>query len=74
MTDTPFQTLTHDDLAHTTGGAGWVGKGLKFLGKKAGPIGAAWTAYDGVNGYMNARDQGKGVGESLWEGAKSAVW
>ncbi len=53
----------------------WLKPAAKFVGKKVlGPVSAAWTAYDGVNGYLNARDQGKGVGASLWEGAKNAVF
>jgi hypothetical protein len=74
-TDHSFTEISATDLDHTTGGAGWLKPAAKFVGKKVlGPISAAWTAYDATNGYLNARDQGKGVGESLWEGAKAAVW
>jgi hypothetical protein len=72
MTDS-FQTISSDDLGNVAG-AGKTKKALKFLGKKAGPIGVAWTAYDGVNGYIKSRDQGHSVGRSLWEGVKSAAW
>ena len=69
-----FSEISSIDLGAATGGAGWI-KGAKFLGKKVlGPVSAAWTAYDATSGYLNARDKGKGVGASLWEGAKSAVW
>lgn len=77
MHDNSFDTLTHDDLDAIHGGNGWskAGKVAKFAGKKVlGPVSAAWTAYDGVSGYLDARKQGKGVGASLWEGAKNAVW
>jgi hypothetical protein len=74
QTNDTFSTLSNDQLDAATGG-GWMGKVAKFAGKKVlGPVSAAWTAYDGVKGYLDARDQGKGVGESMWEGAKSAVW
>lgn len=64
------------DLEHATGGINPFIKGAaKFVGKKVlGPVSAAWTAYDATTGYLNARDQGKSVGESLWEGAKAAIW
>jgi hypothetical protein len=64
------------DLELATGGITPFIKGAaKFVGKKVlGPVSAAWTAYDATTGYLNARDQGKSVGESLWEGAKAAVW
>lgn len=74
QTEITLQTISTDQLDATTGG-GWIKAAAKFTGKKIlGPIGAAWTAYDGVTGYLDARDKGKGVGESLWEGAKAAVW
>ncbi|HEY6173340.1 MAG TPA: hypothetical protein VIX73_02810 [Kofleriaceae bacterium] len=64
------------DLELATGGINPFLKGAaKFVGKKVlGPVSAAWTAYDATTGYLNARDKGKSVGESLWEGAKAAVW
>jgi hypothetical protein len=74
MTDS-FTEISAADLDDATGGGGWLKPVAKFVGKKVlGPISAAWTAYDATSGYLNARDQGKGVGESLWEGAKAAVW
>lgn len=75
-TEHSFSALSSVDLESTTGGgAGWLKPAAKFVGKKVlGPVSAAWTAYDATNGYLNARDQGKGVGASLWEGAKAAVW
>ena len=64
------------DLDLATGGVSpWIKGAAKFVGKKVlGPVSAAWTAYDATTGYLNARDQGKSVGQSLWEGAKAAVW
>lgn len=68
--------LSSADLEAATGGLNPFIKGAaKFVGKKVlGPVSAAWTAYDAASGYLSARDQGKSVGESLWEGAKAAVW
>lgn len=58
-----------------TSGLKKAGKVAKLVGKRVlGPIGLAWTAYDGVSGFVNARKQGKGVGESLKEGALNAIW
>jgi hypothetical protein len=75
MTDHSFTEVSTADLDQATGGAPWLKGAAKFVGKKVlGPVSAAWTAYDATTGYLNARDQGKGVGESLWEGAKAAVW
>ncbi len=69
--------LASDQLDAITGGGAWATTKAvgKFVGKRfLGPAAAVWTGYDAVTGYLDARDQGKGVGESLWEGAKSAVW
>ena len=75
-TEHAFTELTTIDLDNATGGgAAWLKPAAKFVGKKVlGPVSAAWTAYDATTGYLNARDQGKSVGASLWEGAKAAVW
>jgi hypothetical protein len=74
-TDHSFTEISAADLDTATGGAGWLKGAAKFVGKKVlGPVSAAWTAYDATTGYLNARDQGKTVGASLWEGAKAAVW
>jgi len=73
-----FQTISKDELSLVGGGAGWGAAakvGAKFVGKKVlGPVGAAYSAYEGVKGYLHARDQGKGVGASLWQGAKDFVF
>lgn len=87
MNNDSFQTLSITDLDRVIGGrnepdkpkppsSGWskLGKVAKFAAKKAGPIGAAWTAYDGVSGFLDARKQGKGVAESLKDGALNAIW
>lgn len=75
-TDSPILELSTADLEAATGGLNPFIKGAaKFVGKKVlGPVSAAWTAYDATTGFLDARKQGKGVGESLWEGAKKAVW
>jgi hypothetical protein len=73
MNDVSLPTLSIIDLDKVTGGApqppqppptpdgpNW-NKAAKLVGKRVlGPVGLAWS--------------GKSVGESLWEGAKSAVW
>jgi hypothetical protein len=69
-----FHTISFDQLDNVSGG-GWAGTAAKFIGKKVlGPVAAAYSAYEGVKGYLNARDQGKGVGESLLQGAKDFVF
>lgn len=71
-----FASLSSDQLVSINGGLpSWVKPAAKFVGKKVlGPVSAAWTAYDGVNGYLDARKQGKSVGDSLKDGVKNAVW
>jgi hypothetical protein len=69
------ESLSADVLAAVTGGGlGWLKPLAKFGGKKVlGPVGWAWSAYDGTSAFIDARKHGKSVGASLWEGAKSAV-
>lgn len=72
---TSLQIIASDNLSTVTGGAmpGWVKPTAKFVGKKVlGPVSAAWTAYDGTTGYLDARDKGKSVPDSLRAGAKKA--
>jgi hypothetical protein len=72
---TALQTISTDNLSDVTGGAmpKWVKPAAKFAGKKVlGPVSAAWTAYDGTKGYLDARDQGKSVPQSVGEGLKKA--
>jgi hypothetical protein len=84
-----LETISIADLGRVTGGANpppnnggappsglkKAGKVAKLVGKRVlGPIGLAWTAYDGVSGFVNARKQGKSVGESLKDGALNAIW
>jgi len=67
--------ISKDELHDTTGGAGWVKPAAKFVGKKVlGPVGTVWSAYEGVKSFKKARDDGKSVGRSLFEGAKEAVF
>jgi hypothetical protein len=73
--NTALQTISADNLSTINGGAlpGWVKPAAKFVGKKVlGPVSAAWTAYDGVSGYLDARDQGKSVPQSVGAGLKNA--
>lgn len=71
-----LDSLSSDQLVGVNGGLPkWVKPAAKFVGKKVlGPVSAAWTAYDGVSGYLDARKQGKSVGDSLKDGVKNAVW
>lgn len=73
--NTDLQTISATDLETASGGGVpvWVKPAAKIVGKKVlGPVSAAWTAYDGVNGYLKARDQGKSVPASVGEGLKHA--
>jgi hypothetical protein len=74
MNAAEFETISVEQMDDVSGGFGWKAA-AKFVGKKVlGPVGAAYSAYEGTKAYLNARDQGKGVGESLWEGAKGFVF
>ena len=75
-----FQTISEHELDRVAG----AGPATKAAGKIARKVGAkfvpglniasaAYDAYEGYQGYSNARAQGKGVGASLWEGAKSVA-
>lgn len=73
-TEPTLEVVSSDELEPVAGG-GWAKSTAKFVGKRVlGPVAVAWTAYDGVSGYLDARDQGKSVGQSLWQGVKSAAW
>ena len=66
-------TISNDELTNITGG-GWGKRVVKFAAKRlTGPLGTAWTAYDAVDGYLTAREEGKSVPESLKEGAINAI-
>ena len=71
-------TIETYELDSVTGG----GAATKVASRVARKVGAkfipgvniastAYDAYEGYQGYSKARAQGKGVGASLWEGAKS---
>jgi hypothetical protein len=69
--------LDINTLDTVTGGVDWgkvAKKAGKFVAKKAlGPISAAWTGYDAVDGYLDARENGDGVLKSVGKGAMNAV-
>ena len=75
-----MQTIEIHELDNVTGGnaatkvAGRVARkvGAKFI-PGVNIASAAYDAYEGYQGYSRARQQGKGVGASLWEGAKSVA-
>ena len=75
-----MQTIEIHELDTVTGGnaatkvAGRVARkvGAKFI-PGVNIASAAYDAYEGYQGYSKAREQGKGVGASLWEGAKSVA-
>ncbi len=76
--DNELQAISLDQLNTVNAGFGfpkWVKPVAKFAGKKVlGPVSAAWTAYDAADGYLTAREHGKGVKDSLIAGAKNAVF
>ena len=69
-------TLDHAQLDTVTGGGFW-GSAARFAGRAAGklawPVTAAVAAYDGYQGYSQARARGAGVTESLGAGAQNAA-
>jgi len=70
----PLDAATLDAVTGGFPGAGLLKPVAKFAGKKVlGPVGWAWSAYDGTSAFLDARKHGKSVGSSLWEGAKSAA-
>jgi hypothetical protein len=75
-THTEFESISIDHL-DTVNGGNWLGTTARFLGRAAGklalPVTAAIAAYDGYQGYSQARARGAGVGEALGAGAQNAA-
>jgi hypothetical protein len=72
----PIHILSSDQLSSATGGFGfgWLKPVAKFVGKKVlGPVGAAYSGYEGVSKFLSDRDHHKSFGTSLWDGVKAAV-
>ena len=55
----------------TGGGITWAG--VKAVGRRVPVANLVFAGIDGYSGYSDARAKGKGVGESLGEGAVEAV-
>jgi hypothetical protein len=76
MSDSAFATIQTTDL-ETINGGNWLTTGLSYAGRAAGklawPVTAAVAAYDGYQGYSQARARGAGVAESLGAGAQNAA-
>ena len=75
-----FAEISSNQLDTVSG----VGPAMRVAGKLARKVGSklvpglniastAYDAYEGYQGYSKAREQGKGVGASLWEGAKAVA-
>ena len=72
-----LQAIELDDLELVGGGAGAstaLKKGGKFLLKKAGPIGLAVTAYDGVSAGVKSYNKGNSWGTIAKDAAVGAIW
>jgi hypothetical protein len=68
--DAILASIHSSQLVTATGGAG-VGSNVL---RKAGPVANVLSsAYDGYSGYQDSRARGKGVGESVANGAKEIV-
>lgn len=75
-----LESIPSGELAAVSGGGPATrvaGKLLRKVGSKFVPglniASTAYDAYEGYQGYSRARAQGKGVGASLWEGAKAVA-
>jgi hypothetical protein len=75
-----FACISSRELDDVTGGNATTrvaGRVLRKVGSKFIPgvniASTAYDAYEGYQGYSRARQQGQGVGRSLWEGAKSVA-
>jgi len=76
----PTSMLTIAELETVTGGNATTrvaGRLLRKVGSKFVPglniASTAYDAYEGYQGYSRAREQGHGVGRSLWEGTKAVA-
>jgi hypothetical protein len=75
-----FQTLSIAELDTVGGGNATTrvaGRVLRKVGSKFIPgvnvASTIYDAYEGVQGYNRARQQGHGVARSTWEGVRSFV-
>ena len=71
-----ISTLDNDHLDTVTGGnaAGRLLRGAgRVAGKLAWPVTAGFAAYDGYNGYQQARQNGASVPAAVGNGALEAV-
>lgn len=73
-----FETISLDELDTATGGNATTrvaGRVLRKVGAKFVPglnvASTVYDAYEGVQGYQRARQQGHGRMRSAWEGVKS---
>ena len=72
-----LETIELDELDAASGGAGAktiVKKAGKALLKKAGPIGMAITAYDGVSAGVKSYKKGNSWGTVAKDAALGAIW
>jgi hypothetical protein len=66
-----MQQLQPIDLEDVSGGVNWAA--VRAVGRRVPVANLGFALWDGYSGYSEAREQGKGVGESLGNGAKEAV-
>jgi hypothetical protein len=73
-----FETISADELETVDGGNATTrvaGRVLRKVGSKFVPglnvASTIYDAYEGVQGYQRARQQGAGRGRAAWEGVKS---
>lgn len=73
MSNITFQDLSPEQMTNATGGNA-VTSAAKFVAKKIPILGWAWTAFDAAKGFIDARNEGKSVGESLANAGQKAIW
>jgi hypothetical protein len=78
MSSAAFEPISADELATVDGGNAATrvaGRVLRKVGSKFVPglnvASTIYDAYEGVQGYQRARQQGHGVARSTWEGVRS---
>lgn len=74
-----LQPMSADEL-DTVVGAGWLGAAARVTGRVGskflpvvGWASDAYSAYEAVGAYSDARAKGESVGSSVWQGAKAFV-